>query len=65
MILAALSTTGVGQEKSIKFDTDPQQRLDVRYRLFKTENIWNLLLLDTRLGLVYQLQYSIEDRKGP
>ena len=34
-----------------------------RYRIFKTQNMWNLLLLDTRTGQLWQVQYTI-DAKG-
>jgi hypothetical protein len=37
------------------------QRLDVRFRVFPTDNIWTFLLLDTANGLVWQMQYSISD----
>ena len=30
-----------------------------RYRAFKTQNIWNLLILDSRTGRLWQAQYSI------
>ena len=35
--------------------------LDARFRVFPTENIWTLLLLDTSNGRVWQIQYSISD----
>ncbi len=38
-----------------------QQRLDVRFRIFPTENIWTLLLLDTTNGLLWQMQYALSD----
>ena len=44
----------------IKFVTDPQQRLDVRYRLFKTENMWNFLELDTQTGRLWQIQFTVD-----
>lgn len=34
-----------------------------RFRVFKTQNMWNLLLLDTRTGQLWQVQYTI-DPKG-
>jgi hypothetical protein len=34
-----------------------------RYRLFKTQNIFNLLLLDTRTGQLWQVQYTIDEKK--
>jgi len=40
--------------------TEPQQRLDVPFRIFLTENIWNQLLLDTTTGQVWQLAFTIE-----
>jgi len=43
----------------IKLKTDPEQRIDVHYRLFKTENMWNFLELDTQTGRVWQVQYSV------
>lgn len=44
----------------IKFETDPQQRLDVRYRLFKTENMWTFLELDTQTGRLWQIQFTVD-----
>lgn len=43
----------------IKFETDPAQRLDVRYRLFKTGNTWSFLELDTQTGRLWQVQFSV------
>ena len=63
LVVSGLPVATFSQERSIKFDTDPPQRLDARFRLFKTDNLWNFLLLDTRLGLLYQVQYSV-DKKG-
>ena len=37
------------------------QSLDARFRVFPTDNIWTLLLLDTSNGRVWQIQYSISD----
>jgi len=48
-------------QQTIRFDTDPKQEVNVPYRLFKTENMWNMLLLDTRDGRVWQIQYSVEE----
>ena len=44
----------------IKFETDPPQRLDVRFRLFKTENMWNFLELDTQTGRLWQIQFTVD-----
>src|SRR5438876_12282553 len=64
LVAIGLPVVSFSQERTIKFDTDPLQRLDVRFRLFKTDNLWNFLLLDTRLGLLYQVQYSVDNKKG-
>ena len=45
----------------IKSETDPIQRIDVRYRLFKTENMWNFLELDTQTGRLWQIQFTVEN----
>ena len=34
-----------------------------RYKLYKTENIYNLLKLDTATGKIEQLQWSLDDEK--
>lgn len=47
--------------ESVKVDYDPPQRIDARFKLYKTENTWNLLELDTQTGKVWQLQFSIKD----
>ena len=31
------------------------------FRLFETQNMWNFLLLDTRNGRVWQVQYSVKN----
>lgn len=41
---------------------EPTQRTDVAYRLFRTQNIYTFLKLDTRTGLVWQVQWGTEDR---
>lgn len=56
----ALSTPVLAQDK-IKFEIDPDQALDVPFRLFKTQNMWNMLLLDTCDGRIWQVQYSVKE----
>jgi hypothetical protein len=38
------------------------QRLDARFRLFKTSNTWNFLELDTETGRVWQVQFSVGEK---
>ena len=36
-----------------------------RYKMYKTDNMYNLLKLDTATGVVWQVQYSVtEDVQG-
>lgn len=37
---------------------EPSQRTDATFRLFRTQNIFNFLELDTRNGRVWQVQWS-------
>ena len=48
-------------QSEIKFKTAPQQQLDVRYRLFDTENMWTKLLLDTKTGKIWQVAFSVDE----
>ena len=50
------------QDQQVAVTSAPiQQRLDVRFRIFPTENIWTLLLLDTTNGRLWQMQYALSD----
>lgn len=40
--------------------SEPNQRTDVRYRLFPTQNMWTFLKLDTMTGKIWQVQFSVE-----
>lgn len=39
---------------------EPTQRTDAPFRLFRTQNVFNFLKLDTRTGQVWQLQWSTQ-----
>ena len=50
------------QDQQVAITSAPiQQRLDTRFRVFPTDNIWTLLLLDTSNGRVWQMQYALSD----
>jgi hypothetical protein len=34
----------------------------LRFKLYKTQNLWTFLLLDTRTGKIWQVQYSLKAR---
>jgi hypothetical protein len=64
-LLAAILFAGpslMANGDPIKMETDPIQRLDVRFRLFKTQNVYTHLLLDTATGAIWQLQWSIDEK---
>ena len=42
---------------------EPTQNTEVAYRLFRTQNIYTLLKLDTRTGSLWQLQWNTDDKK--
>lgn len=39
---------------------EPTQKTDVPFRLFRTQNIYMLLKLDTRNGMIWEVQYGME-----
>lgn len=63
LLLAALSIPVISiAADPVEVDLiDPAQRVDTRYRLFKTKNVWNFLQLDTQTGRVWQLQFAINE----
>ncbi len=46
------------QPMEVEYD---MQRLDARYRVFKTRNVWNSLQLDTQTGQIWQVQVGLKD----
>ncbi len=51
----------VKAQNVLQYDIDPPQDIHARIRLFKTLNVFTFLELDTRLGRISQVQYSISD----
>lgn len=49
-------------QKSIK-GLDTRLKKSDRYKIYPTENIYNLLLLDTATGTIDQVQWSLEEEK--
>jgi hypothetical protein len=43
--------------------SEPTQRTDAPFRLFRTKNIYTFLKLDTRTGRVWQLQWGTDDSR--
>ena len=42
---------------------EPSQNPEAAYRIFRTQNIFTLLRLDTRTGQVWQVQWGDEDHR--
>jgi hypothetical protein len=43
-----------------KIISEPSQKIDVAYRIYRTDNIWNQLLLDTKTGRLWQLSFGVD-----
>ena len=56
-----LTTLTAFATDNIKVDYDPPQKLDAKFKLFKTENNWNFLQLDTQTGRVWQVQFTVDN----
>jgi len=61
IVVAALLPMAALAADPVEVDYDPPQRLDVRYRLFKTKNLWNFIELDTQTGKLWQVQFVVND----
>ncbi len=58
LIIAAIIMTSNVTASAADWVTEPTQRTDAPFRLFRSQNIYTLLQLDTRTGQVWQLQWS-------
>lgn len=58
LTFAGLAPAQNQQPTEIEYD---MQRLDARFRVFKTRNIWNTLHLDTQTGQLWQVQIALKD----
>jgi hypothetical protein len=59
LAIASPITVNAGDPVEINYEL---QRLDARFRLFKTSNTWNFLELDTETGRVWQVQFSVGEK---
>lgn len=46
----------------LKIISEPSQKIDAPYRIYRTDNIWNQLLLDTQTGKIWQISYGIDSK---
>lgn len=59
LLLAIVSFSAFSQAVEVS-DTIYQTETAERYKLFKTQNMWTFLKLDTRNGRVWQVQFSVK-----
>ena len=58
LLLFVISAASVAEDAPLP---EPTQNPTAAYRLFRTQNIYTLLKLDTRTGLVWQVQWGTDD----
>lgn len=56
----ALCCFAVAADEVTVTNLQPTQNVNACFRLFPTNNIWTFLKLDTRTGLVWQVQFGVE-----
>ncbi|NTW99951.1 MAG: hypothetical protein HGB35_08525 [Geobacteraceae bacterium] len=67
LVALLLPTLSLAQSKLQEHKlTNPVSESDTayRYRLFETTNIWTFILLDTAMGLAWQVQFSVNDNSS-
>ena len=57
------STSTIDAEKPIKVYGEVLAKSTNRYKIYPTSNMYNFLKLDTRMGYIYRIQWSHEDKK--
>ena len=63
IILAiSISAQNLYASDKMKIINEPLQKIDGAYRIYRTDNMWNQLLLDTRNGIMWQIAYGIEEQ---
>jgi hypothetical protein len=59
-LIILLTVQSLYAADKIKIISEPSQKTDARYRIYRTDNFWNQLLLDTQTGKLWQISYGIE-----
>ena len=60
IVLFACTLSAQVKEKSLKYP-DKSEQCPSNYQLFPTENVWTLLKLDTRNGVISIVHFSLND----
>lgn len=65
ILLISFTLTACGRDTDTS--NEPLKTQDIgtpRFKVYKTENLWTLLLLDTQTGRLWQAQYSMDKNSG-
>ncbi len=63
-ICCVLSACEGGHTHTQEKPPTPESIKTPRFKVYQTQNIWTLLLLDTRTGRLWQAQFSINKQSG-
>lgn len=63
LLITAMSLLFASFIVAEEFQNEPTQNPDVPYRLFKTQNIFTFLKLDTRTGKIWQVQWGDKEHR--
>ena len=61
ILIIVFAILGANISCSQNTNSNPKSQPTDKWELFATENIWTFLKLDTSTGIIYQLQFSIND----
>lgn len=64
LLIPGSSANALTADQTITVKSDPEQAINVRFRLFETDNIYTHLLLDTATGKVWQVVRKSTDSRG-
>jgi hypothetical protein len=57
LLLVSIAMVARGADDAIP---EPTQKVDVPFRLFRSKNFYNYLKLDTRTGMIWQVEWGME-----
>jgi hypothetical protein len=63
ILLLLCCTIASAKGQSEQYLPEPTQNPDAAYRVFRTENVYTLLKLDTRTGQIWQVQWGDEKHR--
>lgn len=61
MTVISFAQVPVEKDEIALIENKQKSHLAVTYRLFPTQNMWTFIKLNTRNGLMWQVQYDVQD----